>query len=111
MSLISKQVDDLRDYAKSRRGELARIINGAADTIESLSEKLSARNMECSSAYYHGGWIPCDDSLPVKVGSYLACSERGTVFTVLWLGNHWGTDGVIAWAELPEPYRKEGKHD
>ena len=55
MSLISKQIDDLRDYAKSRNGDLARIINDAADTIESLSEKLSARNMECSSAYYHGG--------------------------------------------------------
>lgn len=47
MELIRKQIDDLRDYAKSRNGDLARIINDAADTIESLSEKLSARNMEC----------------------------------------------------------------
>ncbi len=59
MSLISKQIDDLRDYAKSRYGYLAKIINDAADTIELLSAKLSAANMEQSSAYYNGDWIPC----------------------------------------------------
>ena len=56
-------------------------------------------------------WTPVEDAHPIKSGPYLACSERGTVFTVFWLGNRWGTEGVIAWAEQPKPYRKEEKHD
>jgi len=56
-------------------------------------------------------WTPVEDAHPVKSGSYLACNARGAVYTVFYFGNRWGTDGVIAWAELPEPYRKEGKHD
>ena len=39
MSLTSKQIDDLRAYAKDRKGELAKLINDAADTIEMLSAK------------------------------------------------------------------------
>jgi len=42
MSMISKQIDDLRAYAKDRKGELAKLVSDAADTIEMLSAKLSA---------------------------------------------------------------------
>lgn len=128
MSLISKQVDDLRDYAKSRRGELARIINGAADTIESLSEKLSARNMECSSAYYHGGWIPCSERMPENNDEVLVTytvngKKHRYVETATWYDGdegYWSSPWdeyrvpgtkteVIAWMPLPTPYRPEGE--
>lgn len=36
MSLITKQIDELRSYASTRKGELAKMINDAADTIEEL---------------------------------------------------------------------------
>ena len=39
MSLTTKQIDELRAYAKDRKGELAKLINDAADTIEVLSAK------------------------------------------------------------------------
>lgn len=39
MSLISKQIDELRSYASTRKGELAKLINDAADTIEALSAR------------------------------------------------------------------------
>ena len=45
MSMISKQIDDLRAYARDRKGELAKLVSDAADTIEMLSAKLSAANM------------------------------------------------------------------
>lgn len=64
MSLTSKLIDELRAYAKDRKGELAKLINDAADTIEMLSAKLHASQMERSSQYYHGGWIPCSERLP-----------------------------------------------
>lgn len=50
MSLTSKQIDELRAYAKDRKGELAKMINDAADTIEVLSEKVREPK-----------WIPCSD--------------------------------------------------
>jgi hypothetical protein len=40
--MISKQIDDLRAYAKDRKGELAKLVSDAADTIEMLSAELSA---------------------------------------------------------------------
>ena len=67
MSLTSKQIDELRAYAKDRKGELAKLITDAADTIEMLSAKLHASQMERSSQYYHGGWIPCSERLPEDI--------------------------------------------
>ena len=64
MSLTTKQIDELRAYAAERKGELAKMIADAADTIETLSAKLHASQMERSSQYYHGGWIPCSERLP-----------------------------------------------
>lgn len=64
MSLTSKQIDELRAYAADRKGELAKLISDAADTIEMLSAKLHASQMERSSQYYHGGWIPCSERMP-----------------------------------------------
>ena len=57
MSLISKQIDELRAYAKDSNGELAKLINDAADTIEVLSAKLHTSNMERSSRYHHEAWL------------------------------------------------------
>ena len=45
MSLISKQIEELRSYAKDRKCELAKLISDAADTIEKLSAKLHSANM------------------------------------------------------------------
>lgn len=118
MSLTSKQIDELRAYAKDRKGELAKLINDAADTIELLSTKLSAANMERSSQYYHDGWIPCSERLPNKGDVVLITNGnhhigygkfRGTDFELngktywWWKGNT--SEHVIAWMPLPEPWK------
>lgn len=127
MSLISKQIDELRAYAKDRNGELAKLINDAADTIEELSAKLHASNMERSSQYYNNGWIPCSERLPEKpfrclltihtdCGDYV---EGDWVCPVahVWNGKTWNNgnghpielecfEEIIAWMPLPEPYKK-----
>ena len=121
MSLISKQIDELRAYAKDRKGELAKPINDAADTIEMLSAKLHASQMERSSQYYHGGWIPVSEKAhPTKEGKYLVTDDAGGMATVdiddfmycddgsgMWLCSQ----NVTAWMPLPEPYREEGEQD
>ena len=118
MSLISKQIDELRAYAKDRKSELAKLINDAADTIEELSDKLHAANMERSSQYYNDGWIPCSERLPEEYGNYLITTydedvDIGTIDPKkknVWSacdadGFYWLKE-VIAWMSLPEPYKK-----
>ena len=121
MSLISKQIDELRAYAKDSNGELAKLINDAADTIEVLSAKLHAANMERSSQYYNDGWIPCSEKSPEEYGEYLV-----TKYTFVWNCEEWKcekyvsndiayfdndgfhkADTVIAWMPLPKKYSGE----
>lgn len=135
MSLISKQIDELRAYAKDRKGELAKLINDAADIIEELSAKLHASNMERSSQYYNDGWIPCSERLPEKYGQYLVTfiPSAGTLWTYVLIACysdlmgiakpsfHIGnigkndfaniTEQVTAWMPLPDPYKPKEKND
>ena len=50
-----KQINALRDYAKTRKGELADVINAAADTIEELNN--SIENLRTQSRT-QSRWIP-----------------------------------------------------
>lgn len=129
MSMISEQVKELRGIAKEfdldDKEELAIMLNEAADTIESLSAKLQAANMERSADC--GGWTYCGD------GENLPTEPFGCIVTVLdtepmtqtdyevILPYHVGYDGkqwsdiegnqipidVIAWMPAPkEPYHE-----
>lgn len=123
MSLTSKQIDELRAYAKDRKGELAKLINDAADTIEMLSAKLHASQMERSSQYYHNGWIPCSERLPEPCKAVLGYAPRYQNIYALYYDSAYGwmiwnplrddcfpnSQGeIVAWMPLPEPYREEG---
>ena len=118
MSLISEQVKRLREYASDRRGEIADICNDAADTIEELSTKLHAANMERSSAHYHRGWIPVSERLPENQSLILTTVQipgrepkvrSGVYHSGLFSndnGDVWrNTDSEVkAWMPMPEPY-------
>lgn len=108
MSLISKQVDELRAYATDKKGELAKLINNAADTIEMLSAKVREPK-----------WIPCKECMP-EVGDYVICSQKnGDVgegkllpdgnWLILYESAEYGTRWVKAWMPLPLAYREEGE--
>ena len=124
MSMISKQIDDLRAYAKDRKGELAKLINDAAFTIELLSAKQPEPQ-----------WIPCSERLPEKGGQYLVTRGHkscGNLWNRVYIVNYsdlmglkkekiwWNgdvgkidfekCDHVIAWMPLPELY-KGGEQD
>ena len=130
MSMMSKQVSNLRAYAKERRGELAKMIADAANTIEVLSAKLAAANMERSSMCYHGGWIPVSERLPeLDDDGYsekvLVCFNQTDLCEICEyrVGQEETPDGwyagdtddrpedvglrVTAWMPLPNPWRGE----
>ena len=72
MSLISKQIDELRSYASNRKGELAKLINDAADTIEMLSARQEGI-VDAIKAADINGWV--EDDLLQRIE---ALSEGGT---------------------------------
>lgn len=116
MSMINEQVKELRGLSNelisydggwfNRRVVVA--MTRAADTIESLSEKLQAKNME-QSAEDCGGWIACEDRLPERKGWYLVYAKNQRPFVAYFKGktfplnNHYHE--IVAWRPLPEPYR------
>ena len=81
MSMISEQVKKLRDkafaYGYTSNSETESLLLQAANTIESLSAKLRAENME-RSAEDCGGWIECESGkLPDK--EVICCDVCGEI--------------------------------
>lgn len=113
MSMISEQVRKLREYSEIYAVNtefilnfpmLGQLLNQSADTIEALSAKLQAANMENGS-----GWIACEDRLPEEKGWYLVYVKNQRPFVAYFKGktfplnNHYHE--IVAWMPLPEPYR------
>lgn len=127
MSMISNLVDSLRYYQNiseigySEVFGVNEICKDTADTIESLSAKLVATNIEQLSTSCSGGWIPCKDKLPEESGYYLVTIESTindeNIRTVECYCFHkdiklWAKilepefvieESIIAWQPLPEP--------
>ena len=120
---ISEQVKELKEMADNTKwasfGECTRKIyesalRQAADTIEALSAKMAAENMERLDS---SGWIPCEDRLPNYGGQYYLItakeSDRYHVTFAKWKPRYkqWDMSGarsfwkVIAWMPMPEVYR------
>lgn len=75
MSMISELIKNLRWYGSYADRVEKDLMYEAADTIEALSAKLQAANMERSDRYYGGGWILCEDRLSDK--EVLCCDQCG----------------------------------
>lgn len=130
MSMISEQVKELRDcvrrwqnFESVSSSEPFKLLSQAADTIEALSAKLQAANMDNGS-----GWIACEDALPEDGQEVLSTHEGGLnperqviehifkdgQFTLNWdmdtkinsptFGQRYMGE-VIAWMPKPKPYR------
>ena len=142
MSMVSELVKELRKYAEEYKNlpwsevceKTKRMLNCAADTIEELSAKVARQNMERSSQYYGGGWIPCSERLPddslnfvlvtVKAivnggthdGEYIkivgiACYSDFYCKWDLYSGysiKDYGAE-VLAWQPLPPAYEPKGE--
>jgi len=129
---ISEQIKEIKAcaYAHEASGDAiygtANSLYQAADTIEALSAKLQAANMERSERYYNGGWILCEDRLPeegMKVlvwFEYFRYGEYNRLFQTIgisytyngqWSGfvndsSGWDKLSILAWQPLPEPYHE-----
>lgn len=132
MSMLSEQVKILRkvcmdylDYGTRR------LILDSADTIEALSTKVAAANMERSERYYNGGWIDFNDKLPNDKQKVLISKDKETLEDLFEFyfpnedcedsevlgfleGESDSYDGFailkgnkdnIVWQPMPEPYR------
>ena len=132
MSMITEQVEYLIKLSNKHPFDsniltLQRACKEAAKTIAQLAAKVRADNMERSTAYYHGGWIPVNERLPKNSGEYLVSviddeDEDYKHVGVAYFAhpNDYDIDKgewrelmidekVIAWMPLPEPYREDGE--
>lgn len=134
MSMITELVERLRESADDTEldmecsracdGECNKLLREAADVIEELSTKLQVANMERSSQYLNGGWIPCSERLP-KEYAYVICSTNAEeIFMATYLGKMndgvdcfddedgmmWEGD-VIAWMPSPQAYKEGDGND
>lgn len=96
--LVGELTRDWQHYSQYHwRGEERRIL---ARTIKSIQAILTRSD-----------WIPVIERLPERSGYYLATMSNGQVIRAYFFIDSKGwitpTD-VIAWQELPAPYRGEG---
>lgn len=119
MSVVNELIKKLREIANCYYGEIRNYVSTieeAADTIQALSAKLPAANMERPTEDC-GGWIPCKERLPKeKDGNVLICQSNGEVrtgsyseYSRTWYKGEMRAVGgyeVIAWRSLPEPYHE-----
>lgn len=127
MSMITEQVEYLIKLSNKHPFDsniltLQRACKEAANTISVLSEKLQAANMERSTAYYNGGWIPVKERLPEDEQEILFSTKTGRVYSGKYhdddSANQWYSyrdkcrawnNVVTAWIPLPELYREDGE--
>lgn len=117
VSLISERIKRLRERAKIMKEtkgteDIVKDFNEAADLIEEISAKLSARNVEESnSTQSFGGWIPCIERLPEKGIPVLTCDRTGWISvninnSYVNIKNDFECGYYVAWMELPEAYKE-----
>ncbi len=133
--MIGELVKELRLYEKTytespfhREVEgTTELLKQAAETIEALSVRLHASQMERSLQYYNDGWIPCEYRLPecqkgaetdalmyqMKGTETIHAGYYGTggKYRDKYFRNYWDTKegvdakDVIAWRPMPTPYK------
>ena len=130
MSMITEQVNRLRRMADlvvinlnhGKEAPLSRELREAAETIEALLAKVQAANMERSTAYYNGEWIPVTERLPEDEQEILFSTKTGRVHSGKYhdddSANQWYShkdkcrawnNVVSAWMPLPDVYREDGE--
>lgn len=129
MSMISEQINKLREAVKSYRPYVPYYVIGllhnAADTIESLSAKL--KEADCG-----GGWIIASERMPEEyrcidpeTGYYgmsadVLCSayDEYEMRDEIWIDHtidgewqthEWYEGEKLAWMPLPSPYRESNE--
>ena len=120
MAYVSETVERLRRISSMVDIEFEKTINEAANLISELSLKLQNSQMERSSQYYNGGWIPCSERLPKEDGMYIVTQltysiSNGKVINksveyVEFSDGKWRRNKhlkVIAWQQLPQLYKED----
>lgn len=123
MNMVSELIQKLRKYENfvvMLSDYTCKLLKQAADMIEDLSAKVASQNMERSSQYDGGGWVPVDERLPEDGKAvlvwyeYFRYGEHNCMFQTYRIGyqfdGHWSGDvsGIkarcIAWQPLPQNY-------
>lgn len=103
-----KLIEEIADFKRSQKSKNCDYLTGYISAL-SVIEGMIAEQQKV------GGWIPCKDELPKTDGEYLVTivnTEKPTTLYFSCNTNEWFDDNfdlykVLAWQELPEPYKGE----
>lgn len=108
---ILERMDDMRKKSciPDIKGYCQTTISRAEEIVKEVAEE------------YNGGWIPCSERLPEEWEYYLVCDEQST-FIAEYADYEWRYHSnentkeyvyvnVIAWQQLPQPYKDGEKND
>ena len=112
--LTAQRVNGIKSgyWSAAKKDELVQRLGKYEDT--GLEPEECRRAMEIARKHMDAGWIPVDKLLPKSRGLYLCTAEcEGDRYVIIghYNGPGWTDDyagqKVIAWQQLPEPYRSE----
>lgn len=73
------------------------------EQVKEVVEK--AKNAVISVIELEPHWIPVSERLPETYGAYLVQDVCGVIFVDYWRGYWLAKTTMVAWRELPEPYK------
>lgn len=106
----NKLLDQLEEYTNEQPDFYKFGMAAEVMTIVDDQPDLPEREYEPDPVYMDD-WIPVERE-PIKDGYYLVTKKRRSGKPYVLIGQYnkavqWGTDGIIAWQPLPNPYRED----
>lgn len=102
----NKLLDRLEEYTNEQPDFYKFGMAAEIMTIVDEQPDLPEREYEPDPVYMDD-WIPAERE-PIRDGYYLVTKKSGKPYVLIGQYNkavQWGTDGIIAWQPLPNPYK------
>ena len=119
---IEEIKEEFNEFLKGTGLDNEEYLKSEMKTNEDLRKIVEANRMAIKALEQEPKWIPVSERLPEENGQYLVTVKNLTGYEQLynnvfeceffekdWIFKGWKDNKVIAWMELPEPYKAESE--
>ena len=119
IAVVSKKDDENGDDLIRREDALMSLTGEWTESRDEILSKAIRRIKRLPSAQPELQWIPCSERLPEEETDVIVCSDKGKIGISrgswstelqgkwIWYTEGWRFGKVIAWLQLPEPYKPQ----